>query len=165
MSIQEEKQLLVLVQDLCARTPYSQIVNIETIEEDGEIKNLISKLIAISNTFIHFSDITDDDLDGIYDLDYCDVKPYLRPLSSMTEEEAKDIATLIGIKDIISINITERYIDVVKDDGFSRENITIWFNEIVSSIEIFDYLNEHHFDYRGLIPMGLALEAPEGMYK
>lgn len=28
-----------------------------------------------------------------------------------------------------------------------------------------DFLNKHHFDYRGLIPMGLALEAPEGMYK
>ena len=29
----------------------------------------------------------------------------------------------------------------------------------------FDWLNAHHFDYRGLIPKGLALEAPEGMYK
>ena len=28
-----------------------------------------------------------------------------------------------------------------------------------------DWLNANHFDYRGLIPMGLALEAPEGMYK
>lgn len=27
-----------------------------------------------------------------------------------------------------------------------------------------DFLNEHHFDYNGLIPMGLAIEAPEGMY-
>jgi hypothetical protein len=30
---------------------------------------------------------------------------------------------------------------------------------------IVDWLNTHHFDHRGLIPMGLALEAPEGMYK
>ena len=29
----------------------------------------------------------------------------------------------------------------------------------------FDWLNAHHFDYRGLIGKGLALEAPEGMYK
>ena len=30
---------------------------------------------------------------------------------------------------------------------------------------IVDWLNAHHFDHRGLIPMGLALEAPEDMYK
>ena len=29
----------------------------------------------------------------------------------------------------------------------------------------FDWLNAHHFDCRGLIEKGLALEAPEGMYK
>ena len=69
----EEEELLLLIKDLCARTPYSQFVNI-----DGEIK----KLIAISNTFIHFSDPTDDYLDGNFDLDYCIVKPYLRSLSS-----------------------------------------------------------------------------------
>jgi len=32
------------------------------------------------------------------------------------------------------------------------------------SHELFDWLNAHHFDYRGLIEMGLALEAPKGMY-
>jgi hypothetical protein len=31
--------------------------------------------------------------------------------------------------------------------------------------EHYDWLNAHHFDYRGLIEKGLALEAPEGMYK
>ena len=33
-----------------------------------------------------------------------------------------------------------------------------------STFAALDWLNEHHFDYRGLIPMGLAIEAPEGMY-
>ena len=32
------------------------------------------------------------------------------------------------------------------------------------TIKTFDWLNAHHFDYRGLIEKGLALEAPEGMY-
>ena len=35
----------------------------------------------------------------------------------------------------------------------------------VNVLPLFDWLNAHHFDYRGLIPMGLALEAPEDMYK
>lgn len=58
-------------------------------------------------------------------------KPYLRPMSSITEKEKQ-----------------ERY-------KFSAFN----------NIEVFDWYNAHHFDYRGLILMGLALPAPEEMYK
>lgn len=65
------------------------------------------------------------------------VKPYLRPMSSMTEEEKKDYNSKFEGRD------------------FSWE---IYYGST-------DWLNEHHFDYRGLIPMGLALPAPEGMYK
>ena len=134
---QEEKQLLLV--DLCARIPYSQIVNI-----NGEIK----KLIVISNTFIHFADLTDDDLEGICDLDYCDVKPYLRPMSSMTEEEKKKVCSLNGIS---LIELNER----LKWDMYIK----------VYTIETFDYFNAHHLDYRGLIEKGLAIEAPKEMYK
>lgn len=121
----QEEQLLL--QDLCARIPYSQIVNI-----DGEIK----KLIAISNTFIHFTDLTDDDLDGVYDLDYCVVKPYLRPMSNMTEDE--------------KIEYKQKQI-----------NYEFGYFDTYASI---DWLNAHHFDYRRLIERGLALKAPKGMY-
>ena len=39
-------------------------------------------------------------------------------------------------------------------------------NEYINTMwDAVDWLNAHHFDYRGLIRMGLALEAPEGMYK
>jgi hypothetical protein len=31
-------------------------------------------------------------------------------------------------------------------------------------VKLIDWLNAHHFDYRGLIDKGLAIEAPEGMY-
>lgn len=154
---QEEKQLLL--RDLCARIPYAQIVNI-----DGKIK----KLIAISNTFIHFADLTDNDLEGICDLDYCIIKPYLRPLSSMTEDEAYDIAKLLHFTDseIIEVEITDEGIWIFIDDGvFSFEKKFIYFSEIVSSLKTFDYLNASHFDIRGLIPKDLAIEAPNNMYK
>ena len=91
-----------------------------------------------------------------------EVKPYLRPMSSMTEEEAKEISILYGIKDILSTKITDKYIEVVVDDNFSStEKRTIWYNEIVSSIEILDWLNVHHFDYLNLIEKGLAIEITE----
>ena len=62
-----------------------------------------------------------------------DVKPYLRPLSSMTKEEE-----------------------------YEYHNICVC--PINKPWDVTDWLNKKGFDYRGLIPMGLALEAKEGMY-
>jgi hypothetical protein len=36
--------------------------------------------------------------------------------------------------------------------------------DLDNKTDMYDWFNAHHFDYRGLIPMGLAFEAPEGMY-
>ena len=69
---------------------------------------------------------------------YYQIKPYLRPMSSMTEEEKKEERKLW---DIVTT---------------TRNDLHYLYT---------DFLVSHHFDYRGLIPMGLALEAPEGMYK
>jgi hypothetical protein len=150
---QEEKQLLL--KDLCARQPYG--VKFKAENEDSPIE-------------LHY--VRDEDVYGrIYsNLPYWVViiKPYLRSMSSMTEEEAKEIAILDGIqvKDILSIKITDEYIDFVVDDGLVNTEIKrFWYDEIVSSIKIFDWLNKHNFDYRDLIPKGLALEAPNNMYK
>lgn len=66
------------------------------------------------------------------------IRPYLRPMSSMTEEEKNEDAMFFRA---FSCSMYER-----------------------EAVERNDWLNEHHFDYRGLIPMGLALAAPEDMY-
>ena len=62
--------------------------------------------------------------------------PYLRPMSSMTEKQ--------------------------KNEHFGR---TMTIDIIQTSKEVIDWLNKKMFDYRGLIEKGLALEAPNGMYK
>ena len=64
--------------------------------------------------------------------------PYLRPMSSMTDEEKTLMAT-----------ICLKYVSNVEG----------------AVSELSDFYNSRHFDYRGLIEKGLALEAPEGMYK
>ena len=119
---QKEKQLLLI--DLCARLPYGVICKLSVKGADVSITEKL-------------------DLGGLdsFIFDTMDVLPYLRPMSSMTEDEKLDYIALGDIK---------RYTNPQ-------------YAYLIS--EQLDYLNAHHFDYRGLIPMGLAIEAPEGMYK
>lgn len=72
------------------------------------------------------------------------IRPYLRLLSSMTEEEQKEF---------VKFHCTT-LCPIVMDSALTVENES----------SMIDWLNRKMFDYRGLIPKGLALEAPEGMY-
>lgn len=78
------------------------------------------------------------DMDGVYatsKVKIDTIKPYLRPMSSMTEEEWKDYK-----------NIDDRSYSCPMD-----------YAHIPASDRI-DWLLAHRFDYRGLIPKGLAIE-------
>ena len=139
----------LLLRDLCARLPYDTIVNVDNGKYREDMK-LRPCHLADFNTWY--------------------IKPYLRPLTSMTEKEAKKITELSGIltssENILSIGVKEEFIDIKIDDGVcSTEIRTLWFTEMPTSITMFDYLNTRQFDYRGLIKKGLALEAPVGMYQ
>ena len=144
---QEDKQLLM--KDLCARLPYG--VKYDIVLDDGEYGS---------------GGVLYDDLkNGYFDIeDLHIVRPYLRPMSSMTKDEREEIEVFI---------CNEWF---VEDTGFatkvdSEGYIEFLTNYDASGIEpkfcsdYIDFLNSHHFDYRGLIEKGLALEAPEGMYK
>lgn len=72
------------------------------------------------------------------------IKPYLRPMSSMTEKEKKE------------------YTQYVFNQPFLQKDEVPNLGSVPMCV---DWLNAHHFDYHGLIPKGLALEAPEDMYK
>lgn len=144
---QEEKQLLL--QDLCGRLPYgvkialknSEAYHHENVAKKGDIT--IDKLKGFNGSY--FSIYHDNPLDWdwyVSDIGVEDIKPYLRPLSSMTEEEYEEYT-----------NIDNRSYSCPKDYAH------------IPASERIDWLNAHHFDYRGLIEKGLALEAPKGMYK
>lgn len=130
----EEKQLLL--KDLCARLPYGVRVKLNGRRETSN-KLTIDWLYTYSR---HIEDI----------------KPYLRSMSSMTDEEKKALWEELD-KDmgILEENIDKQIIHVYKGRCYRGNPI---YHEI-------DFLNKNYFDWRGLIPMGLALEAPEGMYK
>ena len=90
-----------------------------------------------------------DDPDGRFiAYDITKIKPYLRPMSSMTNDERFEYLDFLKVE--------------IQDGGYVTENYVVSLADMPMLI---DWLNAHHFDYRGLIKMGLALEAPEGMYK
>ena len=118
----EDKELLI--KDLCARLPYNVICQVE-YKGNGKYK---SKVMLLSGIFTDEAYFTTKG-GSIYSNEY---KPYLFPLSSMTEEQKQEYQ-----------HITERW---MSDSSYS----------ISDSI---DWLNVHHFDYRGLIEKGLAIDA------
>ena len=138
---QEEKQLLF--KDLCARLPYGVKINYST----GPANHCIFTLTEL-NVKTSYDEQYDlhcyPKLNGIYN--YFDCLPYLRPISSMTKEEENEFISLNAIPSPCEL------------PNHTRMN---WY----SNATMLDWLNAHHFDYRNLIEKGLALEAPEGMYK
>ena len=83
-----------------------------------------------------------------------DVKPYLFPLSSMTEEQ------LIELKEFADLKYEHNTLELVEWDG-NCKTLEFWLEEIPSHcvIKVFDWLNKNHFDYRSLIEKGLAIDA------
>lgn len=126
---QEEKQLLL--KDLCSRLPYGV---------KGLHRGQVHELFTIDGREANNACIQVDGYDAWFSVDT--FKPYLRPISSMTEEETMEFAKT-----------------TIKTPDWYPMWATDW------TTDAYDWLNKNHFDYRGLIPMKLALEAPEGMYE
>lgn len=126
----------ILLKDLCARLPYGVVCHTSV----GDYKLLG---IDIYKNEAHLDSPVYDEGDGYFDLEYGEVKPYLRQMSSMTQEEIEKYRQLCET-----------------DDGYFTGE-PLYFN----TCESFDYLNSIHVDYRNFIQRGLALEAPRNMYK
>ena len=135
---QEDKKLLLT--DLCARLPYHCRVFYEYVDD------LNNKTYGYSLTLNTWC------IDE-FNADKAVVKPYLRSMSSMTEEERDELEILCDSMSIDDEGNADIYIAILKN-----------YNPILFNTKVIDWFNSHHFDYRGLIEKGLALEAPEGMY-
>lgn len=77
-------------------------------------------------------------------------KPYLRPMSSMTEEEKRELSAKYNWS-IRGNDISIRY----HSEGYWDDDTECPTNEYLN---LFDWLNAHHIDYRGLIERNLAIE-------
>lgn len=120
---EEDKNLLMI--DLCSRLPYGVKVEAETwLEDEGEFAYVPDKVYSINSDgyIVH-------GYDEVYEC-----KPYLFPMSSMTEEQIKELHSLM-IHDTYGI--------------------------LYHTIESFDYLYKNHIDIRGLIEKGIAIDATD----
>ena len=133
---QEDKDLLFI--DICARIPYGVKVEakglLKTIMDEYDNRDIINAHVLNGlNLRDYFKTYSIDCIEKIPLFNrkgVCNIKPYLFPLSSMTEEERNEYKHFVAF----SGNPT-------------------------GSANFIDWLNAHHFDYRGLIEKGLALDA------
>jgi hypothetical protein len=137
---QEEKELLL--RDLCGRLPYFTIAYV-TYKEGP--KTMEGNLPVTTDDI----DMLYESVDAIEEAHYT-IKPYLRPMSSMSKEERKYLLEELGFDEDL--------------ENGELNDFGSYVYRSVNVLPLFDWLNENKFDYRGLIEKGLALEAPEGMY-
>lgn len=155
----QEEQYEV-VKDLGARhgvkiqTPRG-VYTVDAVSHEG--------FLSIQNTDGSLNDLTPHD--GHYWLPVSDdFKPYLRPMSSITENEIQKI------RDILNSGQVGR---VIGQRDFEMRSGILWFTNMaeydcvsVSMMNtVIDCLDRYMLDHRGLIDRGLALEALEGMYE
>ena len=132
---QEEKELLL--KDLCARLPYGVKAKV-LVEDISQYDYTTSKEGGVINGIENLNDglfVIKCKEDG-YVLSYDEFKPYLRPMSSMTEEEQRTLDSMCNGVEMVS-----------RLSGLKMFN------------KAFNWLDENHFDYRGLIEKGLAIDA------
>ena len=129
---QEDKDLLL--KDLCARLPYGVKVESVFINPDSKEHKSCGIEVFDATSILMIND-------GLGEF-----KPYLFPLSNMTEEQQKEANIFDDMDmDILSENL-----------GRNHRNKT---NIPTATYNYIDWLNKNHFDYRGLIEKGLALDA------
>ena len=148
---QEQKELLL--NDLCARLPYKPIVQID----DCGIWNLRGidhdDSAELRDRVIVWHGENYPSSKNSFPIINC--KPYLFPLSSMTGEQTEEVHNLIyqGISE--SVDETKEWLKTRKENDLRPITLTY----ILSYKLVIDWFRKNHFDYYGLIPMGLALDA------
>ena len=144
---QEDKDLLL--RDLCARIPYNVRMHEIDPTNNIQLEIFLSGVTCESNIAVKTKN------KGIMCGAIEEFKPYLFPLSSMTEEQTKEVHSLIyqGVSE--SVDETKEWLKTRKENELRPITLTYLLNFKL----VIDWLNENHFDYRGLIKKGLAIDA------
>jgi len=136
---QEDRELLI--NDLCARLPFGVKVLYDTqIFEVQYIEPMYEEIKLLDNEN--------------YTLSIDEVKPYLFPLSSMTEEQKREL------EEITDFRHNHNTLELVEWTE-THATLEFWLEEVPQYIiiQVFDWLRKNHFDYQYLIEKGLAIDA------
>ena len=169
---QEDKELLL--RDLCARLPYRVkctwfigcIDTLNRVDYIGELIDICKVIRTDGYTYwdCYFHNSEDEDDYGYSEIPIEIVKPYLRPMSSMTKEEKEEILNLIFDKEAKYFYIDEEGCIDGKTSELMKEELNYPAFCPINIVVYTDWLNAHHFDFHRLIEKGIALEASEDMY-
>ena len=143
---QEDRKLLLI--DLSARLSYGVICKVS--KGNGHLCSINQTIFGVE----YGININATERDYFNDTEEI-IKPYLRPMSSMTEEEFEKLKEYSGLK--------YEQLDLASYQDGTYKCLDFYLSEVPSYIVIlvFDWLNRHHFDYRGLIEKGLAIRVTE----
>lgn len=126
------------LKDLCAKLPYGAKVQYN------------NKIYDISYVSPLYGEVKLDTLDN-YTVGVSEIKPYIKPLSSMTEEEKIELYTKAGFYYHSNFEL-ERDEWRAFSDAISENKLflpyPIWGDDLA---KVYDWLNEHNYDYRGII--------------
>ena len=122
----EEKELVI--RDICARLPYKVKIHIGKTQRIEIFDDINLRIGSINNT-------------------YADIKPYLYPISSINEEQKKELYKLGW------------YVEGDKFYSTFRNYDEVNYKTHTDSLELVNWCYKNHIDINGLIPMGLAIDA------
>lgn len=151
----EKESKKLLLKEICTRAPYG--VKCVFHGKNGEIIASTVVKVDIENEMVYHRP-DGQDLVYVHNVESGNVNPYLRPLSSMTDEEKEEFRTLIFPEASCAYEDCLEWDAQIIGGGYLQISVEDFSN-------VMDWFNAHHFDYRGLIEKGLAFEAPEDMYK
>ena len=134
----EEKELLL--KDLCARLPYGVKLGFYA---SATKQTYVCTLLGLEPQ--EEEPIIAKTENGCFYMFAGNVKPYLFPLSSMTNEQQKESSFEPSLLNAF-IN---GYISLFEDEELNIDDLN----------RLYDWLNKNYFDYRGLIEKGLAIDA------
>ena len=146
MITQEDKELLF--NDLCARLLYKPLISAPAFSKNP----VLLKGIEVTDDGYNDYQIYVEGIGNLF-VSADDIKPYLRLMSSMTEDERVFVnKTFFSESDNFMID------DVGEMFTESQPYETIYTLSLKIQSEYFNWLNANFFDYRGLIKKGLAIE-------